>query len=77
MDAGRRLAGNLTTGRTIVNAGHATAERMVEDMNPGRAGDLLQQFDRLRIVNPLQLFLVPEVLDRASVAHKLETRVIE
>src|ERR1700722_11056582 len=77
MNAGRGLTGNVTACRTILNAGHAAAESMIEDMNPGRAGDPLQQFDGRRIVNPLQLLLVPEVLDRASVAHELETRIIE
>jgi hypothetical protein len=77
MDAGRGLTGNLTARRAILNAGHAAAERVIEDMNPSRAGYLLQQFDGLRIVNPLQLLLVPEILDRASVAHELETRLIE
>ena len=75
MDAGCRLA--RTAARVVAQARHPAALQMVEDEHAAGAGVFLEKRLGLRVVDPANLVVVPEILDRGAVLDQAEAFAVE
>ena len=75
MHAGRRLA--RAAARAVLQAGHAAALQMVEDEDAAGAGHLLDEGLGLRVVDPADLVVVPEIAHRAALLGQREALHVE
>src|SRR5262249_12946259 len=75
MHAGRRLA--WAACRSILQPGHAATLQMVEDEDAAGAGDLFDDLLGLRVIDPADLVIIPEILHCATLLYERETLRIE